>query len=329
MNDLDSSTTGYSTYASSTANAGVGWTPLGNSTTKFTGTFDGDSYSISDVYISVGTSVDYVGLFGYTTGSTIENLSVLDITIYGGDDYTGGLVGYNSSSSVTNCNISGNIYSCDDYVGGLVGYNSSSSVTNSYSTVNIDSSGSSNVGGLVGNNYSSSVTDSYSTGSVSGSTYVGGMIGLYSSGTIQDCFWDKTTSGLTTSGGAETGKTTTEMYTLSTFSSVWSIIGVASFDPLSPTTWYQNGGYDYPKLGWAYVGYEQLEGNVTFNSTAIEGATVYAVDTTNNRLYNKGDTDASGDYSIGVEKGTYHVACEYDSGTTKYNAESYPFVSVT
>jgi len=57
VNDLSSATTGYDTYASSSANGGAGWTPLGEPIigtfpgSPFTGTFDGDGFSINDLYI--------------------------------------------------------------------------------------------------------------------------------------------------------------------------------------------------------------------------------------------------------------------------------------
>lgn len=54
------------------------WTPIGTSSKKFSGTFDGQGHTISGLYINeVGTvtSAAYKGLFGYNTGK-IQNLVV-------------------------------------------------------------------------------------------------------------------------------------------------------------------------------------------------------------------------------------------------------------
>lgn len=51
------------------------WTPIGNRTNQFKGTFDGDGHKITGLYIN--NSSDYMGLFGYVgEGSTVKNLSV-------------------------------------------------------------------------------------------------------------------------------------------------------------------------------------------------------------------------------------------------------------
>ena len=68
MNDLNSSTTGYDTYASSSANGGAGWIPLGADVSSiFTGDFDGQNHTISDLYIL--RSDTYTGLFGVTNNA--------------------------------------------------------------------------------------------------------------------------------------------------------------------------------------------------------------------------------------------------------------------
>ena len=106
------------------------WTPIGNATKQYTGVFDGEGYSISNLTITKGTM--YMGLFGYiNNGGTVQNLDVQgQITV---SKYTiskrlfvGGICGYalgnviKCKSSVgiklQDCN-SGNIY-----VGGICGF---------------------------------------------------------------------------------------------------------------------------------------------------------------------------------------------------------------
>ena len=237
-------------------NGGEGFIPIGNVTTKFTGEYNGDGYTIDALYIS-RSSTNYQGLFGMADGANIENIGVTNVEITG-NTYTGGLIGYiYSLETVSNCYSTGSVSGNAD-VGGLVGYNVSSTISNSYSTASVGGggsnvgglvgknrvsliisnsystgsvSGNTNVGGLVGYNITSTISNSYSTGSVSGNgLYVGGLIGVKGSSTITNSFWDITTSGQSGSDGG-TGKITTQMKTQSTFTyagwdfttPIWSI----------------------------------------------------------------------------------------------------------
>jgi hypothetical protein len=231
--------------ASSTSgwDSGAGFLPIGNSSTKFTGSYDGQNFTISGLTIN-RSGTNNIGLFGYTNGSTIQDLGMTSAvisgnnyvgsfvgynsgsstvsncyntgTVTGSNDYVGGLVGWNDASTVSNSCNSGSV-TCDDYAGGLVGSNrTSSTVSNCYSTGSV--SGQDYVGGLVAHAYSSEVSNCYSTGSVSGGAfYVGGLVGGNYSSPVTNSFWDTETSGQDFSGGG-TGKTTVEMKNVATFS---------------------------------------------------------------------------------------------------------------
>lgn len=174
-------------------NSGAGFSPIGNSTTNFTGSYDGQDYTIDNLFINRPATDDIgIGLFGYTKGATIEKLGLLDVYVAGGR-YVGGLVGANTdNSTVSNSYSTGSVTGSVHSVGGLVGYNylNSSTVSNSYSTVSV--TGNTYVGGLVGYNYGATVKNSYSRGDVtrtSGTnTYFGGLCGLNRSSTIEYCY---------------------------------------------------------------------------------------------------------------------------------------------
>ncbi|MGQ1948802.1 GLUG motif-containing protein, partial [Geofilum sp. OHC36d9] len=191
--DIDASET-------STWNGGDGFSPIGNSKTKFTGNYNGQGYTINNLTIN-RPSTDYVGLFGYSYGATINNLGLTNITVKGGM-HVGSLLGYNyKSSQVNNCYAAGSV-SGSIYIGGLVGGNNfSSQVNNCYSTGSV--SGSNYIGGLVGfNNFSSQVNNCYSTGPVSGSNNVGGLVGCnYDSSQINNCYSTGSVSGSSIAGG--------------------------------------------------------------------------------------------------------------------------------
>ncbi len=169
------------------------WTPIGNNTNKYSGTFEGNEHTVSGLYFN-DSSVEYVGLFGYVgEGGTVENVGVVDSYIYG-NSYAGGVVGYNRGS-VLNCYNTGSVSGTSNFVGGVVGYNDySCTVKNCYNTGSV--SGTSNfVGGVVGYNFSSTVSNCYNTGNVSGGFYVGGMVGYNISGTVSNCYNTGSVSG--------------------------------------------------------------------------------------------------------------------------------------
>lgn len=96
------------------------WTPIGNSSAPFKGNFDGKGYTVRQLQISSG---NYAGLFGYTAGGTIKDITIDVAEIYG-TEYVAALSGYLGSSAsgikVMHTNVSGN-----RYVGGIAGYQTS------------------------------------------------------------------------------------------------------------------------------------------------------------------------------------------------------------
>ena len=162
------------------------WTPIGTDINQYRGTFNGDGHTISGLYIKF--TADYQGLFGYVSGSgKIENLSVSGSV--SGNNYVGGIVGYNNGGTVTNCAFSGSV-SGNRSVGGVVGVNRGT-VENCYNTGSVK--GDWYVGGVVGYNISS-VTNCHNIGEVSGNSYVGGVVGN-NDGTVKNCYNTGTVSG--------------------------------------------------------------------------------------------------------------------------------------
>jgi hypothetical protein len=259
--DLGSGSSGYTALASATANGDLGWNPLGNDSSKFTGTFDGLGHVISDLTID-RPSTSYVGLFGYTHGAAIRNVGLVGGSVTGSAQ-VGGLVGYSYNSTVNNSYASASITGSIAEVGGLVGINDGSSVNNSYTTGNV--TGGNYVGGLVGTNYNSStVTNSYASGSVTGHSYVGGLVGFNDSFTVSNSFWDKESTGRTTSAGSDDsfGKTTAEMKNPFTFIDAgWDFDGAWAKSSTG-----ENNGYmmlEAVQSGSYYDGYLRVTGDLS------------------------------------------------------------------
>jgi len=211
--------------ATSSWNAGAGFTPIGNST-NFTGVFNGLGHTISNLTINL-PSTNYVGLFGYTgAGSVIQNVGLSGGSV-SGSGAVGGLVGYNDfEATVSNSYATGSV-SGSDSVGGLVGINRGT-ISNSYATGSV--SGTEFVGGLVGVNYGT-VSNSYATGSVSGS-YGGGLVGI-NIGTISNSYATGSVSGSGEVGGlvgTNYGGTVSNSYATGSVSGTNSVGGLVGFN---------------------------------------------------------------------------------------------------
>lgn len=98
--------------------------PIGNETDgAFTGTFDGNGYSIKNLVLNYET-YKYVGLFGYLDGS-VSNVHLDNADVVGGR-YVGGIAGYaDGKGSVTGCSVAGQVdvkpTYFTSYLGGIVG----------------------------------------------------------------------------------------------------------------------------------------------------------------------------------------------------------------
>ncbi|HZG59902.1 MAG TPA: GLUG motif-containing protein [Anoxybacillus sp.] len=206
------------------------FTPIGTSSTKFTGNFNGKGYKIKNLTINSTTA--YVGLFGFTENATIQNLAIENANVVGQNvNYAGILVGNITNSTIKNCYTTGNV-SGQYGIGGLVGWHYSGLIENCFSHANATGKG--RVGGLVGNGATSNslVNKCYSTGLVTvtpdPNLYNGGLVGSHVDSTkVTNSYWDINTSGQTISAGG-TGKTTAEMKTQSTyvgwdFTNTWGI----------------------------------------------------------------------------------------------------------
>ena len=160
----------------STWNEGKGFAPIGNDTFNFRGVFSNkDSYIISNLSINRPYE-DYIGFFGYSryamiTGVKLENVDV------SGRQHSGGLIGYDYQSRISNSHSSGSI-SGTSYVGGLTGTAYTSIISNSYALGNVD--GDYYIGGLIGKNFAR-ISSTYVAVTVSGIDYVGGLTGYNAS----------------------------------------------------------------------------------------------------------------------------------------------------
>ncbi len=203
------------------------WTPIGkNSSYKYTGTFDGNDYTISGLYFN-NSEAEYVGLFGWVEeNGTVKNTGVIN-SYFNGSEYVGGVVGRNNRGTITNCYNTGEV-SGSSNVGGVAGKNYSGIIENSYNTGEISGSGT-YVGGVVGSNNYGTIEDCYNTGEVSGSRFVGGVAGETYDSTITNCYNTGAVSGSSNVGGVAgyNNGTITNCYNTGAVSGNYYVGGVA------------------------------------------------------------------------------------------------------
>lgn len=270
MNNIDLNVAPY--------NTGSGWTPIGTGSgaSGFYGKFDGDSHTISNLFIN--SSSGNIGLFGYISGGAIiENIILDSVNVTGGTTNVAALVG-TSYGTVRNSAVRNGTLSGLMRLGALVGSNYSTGVVQRSFSDNViitqrAAGGDCCVGGLTGaTEFGGSISDSYARNSIihtsSGQGVLGGIIGstytatsvarVYSTGPITtlssfpsqvggltgnsgvnptSSYWDMEASGLATSGSG-TGKTTIQMKDQATYTG-WDFDTIWAIDGVN------NDGYPY------------------------------------------------------------------------------------
>lgn len=219
------------------------WTPIGDnrsSSVRFSGTFDGQGYTISNLKITSWGA--YAGLFGFVRGNAvIKNLSVINAHVDTGSNYACILAAYvYENVTIENCRTSG--YANGNYYAtGLVGiFAGTSKVKNCYTDVVADSLG--YAGGLIGSmRDSTTVQNSYANATVSSrdSNYPsGGLVGNLLSGVtsaqVTNSYYN---SDLHSTSLAGTPLTTAQMKQQSSYTG-WDFI----------TTWGSNNDYPYLRV---------------------------------------------------------------------------------
>lgn len=166
------------------------WEPIGNGSKRYSGTFDGNGHTISNLYIKVQRAG--VGFFGYMEYGTIKNIVFDNAQVENTGNnykypYTGIVVGaafgtLQNLKTLKNCSVKSSVRA----LGGIAG-----TITQSCSNLenNATVSGIYEVGGIAGSfsqyTLSSCVNNGMVTENSSGEC--GGIVGFLSSGTIEDC----------------------------------------------------------------------------------------------------------------------------------------------
>ena len=260
---------------------------------QYSGVFDGNGYTISNLKINHSTNNAWVGLFSGLDGSTaaIHSLGLINPNVTGAGDnqFVGALVGrqtgaskiyavYVSGGSVTTSGVSSR-------AGGLTGetYDSNTSIQASYNrgTTVRASGGSSHAGGLTagmgqGSNINASyaaasVTNAHTTGLASNRS-VGGLAPWVSTSTtnnatVTNSYWDTSVTGAPSGSGGgtgSTGRTTAQLQTPTSYAGIyanWNVNADSDTSTGAMTTgaddpWNFGTSSEYPviQLGYGVAG---------------------------------------------------------------------------
>jgi uncharacterized protein (TIGR02145 family) len=203
-----------------TWNDGQGWSPIGNNSYVFTGNYDGNSHSITGLYIN-RPGYDYMGMFGIASTAVIKNLKLLSANV-AGESSTGALIGHTSEATIQNCFAEGTVKGSFN-LGGLIGnLNTGNDLTDCASLTTVE--GNYNVGGLVGSAYLSSISRCSSNSNIVVSNYrVGGLVGDFNNSTLEHSFSKGVVTGTYYLGGLVGSS-----YNISSISNCYSLSDIQS-----------------------------------------------------------------------------------------------------
>ena len=159
------------------------WTPIGSTSAKFTGNFDGKNHTISNLYINANEN--YSGLFGYVyyvdnNYTTFKNIRLQNVNIIssGYSNYIGALAGYFRGGTINNVFIDKvNVKSSGSDLGGILGRMEWGTIQK-VKVTNTSITGSKEIGGIVG------YTSAESTLTIDQAVFSGNLSGSYSGGII-------------------------------------------------------------------------------------------------------------------------------------------------
>ena len=217
-------------------------TAIGNSSnTPFKGIYDGDNKVIKGLLINQAEGT-YQGLFGRAYKATIKNVIIenCDITA---KDYVGGICGYASETTISNCKVSGAIKTADGvdgmYHGGIAGSIYDKPISSCVNTASVkgNNSKSQYYGGIVGEGSWTIITDCFNAGIVEGTLYVGSIVGSNGASRLNNNYHTTTTTG---GVGANDVATGTDQTGATTVAKITAAEGVTLTLPTTPTYVWNN-----------------------------------------------------------------------------------------
>lgn len=232
-------------------NNGQGWSPIGNNSVKFSGTYNAQGHLISNLFIN-RPNLTHVGLFGYiNNGAKISKLGMVNVN-FTGNQNVGGIAGssrgvWNAETVIELSFVTG-VLNGFDAIGGIVGRNEyASTIQNSYSQCTATCAIWKRAGGVVGQLDAGTITNVYSSSiiNVASTNQAGGISGNGWANTTNTFF----NRDLRATSSVGTGKTTQELKSIPTYTN-WNIVSVDSTQTNTNFIWNIIDGSSFPFLSW-------------------------------------------------------------------------------
>lgn len=174
--------------ASATWNSGAGFAPI----MEFTGTFDGQNYTIDHFAMNRPGSGYGFGIFGTTSGATIKNFAMTNVDVVA-NDWVGAVAGRIIDSTVENIQVQGDVLGGLG-VGGVIGIadwgvNEMSKVSMVGTVTDTTAWG----GGVIGYAVNMNIDSVYFNGTMTGTNTSGGITGNFvangsNTATLSNCY---------------------------------------------------------------------------------------------------------------------------------------------
>ena len=166
--------------------AELSWTPIGNYSKQYQGTFDGNGKTIRNLFIS--STSNEIGFFGYAADCRIKNITFDNAKVKGNDNCsTGILAGCAGSCVIENIKTTENCSVEGQYETGGIAGRANGNISNCENHAIVK--GLHSVGGIVGICFDSenSITSCANYGEITGTEdFVGGIIGYFGEGSLQN-----------------------------------------------------------------------------------------------------------------------------------------------
>ncbi|MFR0880544.1 MAG: hypothetical protein ACLSGN_03545, partial [Oscillospiraceae bacterium] len=286
----------------------ITWTPIGNDSTKYSGTFDGRGYSVRGLYYiqsdsEIISNQLYIGFFGYTDGSVIKNLEIADSYFDAGkaSSYAGGIIAKAEKSTISCCENRASVNAM--VAGGIAGTAVETEIVNCSNTGNIDALNL--TAGIVPLERDGSIKNCFNAGNVAKDSN-GRAEPISDSLELSNCYYNSDIIDGEVDERTGIEEMTTEEFASGSVAYLLQQDQTADKDGNIPEIWGQEIGVDkYPVIGGMKVaktenGYSNPDKPVTTSATTVTTTTTTKTTTVSVSEVTSGTSKTTGSSSASV-----------------------------
>ena len=286
----------------------ITWTPIGNDSTKYSGTFDGRGYSVRGLYYiqsdsEIISNQLYIGFFGYTDGAVIKNLEIADSYFDAGkaSSYAGGIIAKAEKSTISCCENRASVNAM--VAGGIAGTAVETEIVNCSNTGNIDALNL--TAGIVPLERDGSIKNCFNAGNVAKDSN-GRAEPISDSLELSNCYYNSDIIDGEVDERTGIKEMTTEEFASGSVAYLLQQGQTADKDGNIPEIWGQEIGVDkYPVIGGMKVaktenGYSNPDKPVTTSATTVTTTTTTKTTTVSVSEVTSGTSKTTGSSSDSV-----------------------------